>query len=170
MHVDPDGTAHLTDRPSLRLSFGSRTAKREEARAEDWLEAHHERSNSVDMKLPPAGATIATFDLTDWAMRATGGDPYAHAKLQALDATRDARAELGARHREQQALGTPALVRATLDEISTLAPEQRSAAIVELWRDCDDSTSGEIARATILAYVRTHAAFSATDREALARP
>lgn len=167
MRVDPDGRAHLTDRPNLRFALGTSAKTREEARAEHWLEAHREQSNAVEMKLPPAGATIATFDVTDWAMRAGGGDPYAHEKLKVLDATRDARAEIRARHREQQALQTPRLVRATLDDIAALAPAPRSAALVELWRDCDDSTAGEIARATIVEYVRTHAVFSAADRAAI---
>ncbi len=169
MRVDPDGTAYLTDRPNLRFSIGPSAAKIEEERGERWLEEHHEQSNAVDMKMPPAGATIATFDVTDWAMRATGGDPYAHEKLKVLDATRDERARIGARHREQQAIRIPALVRASLAAIVALSPEQRSAALVDLWRDCDDSTAGEIARATIVEYVRTRAEFSSTDRALLAR-
>ncbi len=167
MRVDRDGTAHLTDLPNLQLGIGKTAGEIEEERAVQWLEAHGERSNAVDMKLPPAGATIARFDVTDWAMRASGQDPYAFEKLKVLDATRDARAKIRARHRELQAIQTPALVRASLDTIAVLAPAERSAALAELWRDCEDSTAGEIARATIVAYVRTHAVFSATDRAAL---
>lgn len=169
MRIAPDGTAHLTDRPNLRFAIGPSAVKIEEQRSERWLEEHHEQSNAVDMKMPPAGATIATFDVTDWAMRATGGDPYAHEKLKLLDATRDERARIGARHREQQAIRTPALVRANLAAIVALSPKQRSAALVELWRNCDDSTAGEIARATIVEYVRTRAEFSSADRASLAR-
>jgi hypothetical protein len=169
MRIDRDGAAHLEDRPNLQLGIGTTAGEIEEERAVQWLEAHGERSSAVDMKLPAAGATIARFDVTDWAMRASGQDPYAHEKLAVLDATRDARAQIRARHREQLALQTPALVRASLDTIAALPSEQRSAALVELWRDCDDSTAGEIARATIVEYVRTHAVFSATDRAALSR-
>jgi len=169
MRIAPDGTARITDRRNLRFAPGTNAAEAEEARAERWMDDHHERSNAVDMKLPPAGATVARFDVTDWAMRSAGSDPYAHEKLKVLDATRDARAEIGARHREQQARGVPALVRASLDEIAALTSEMRSAALLDLWRDCDDSTAGEIARMTIVEYVRTHAQFSAADRAALAR-
>jgi hypothetical protein len=169
MRVDRDGTAHLTDRPNLHFSVGTSAAEIEEGRAEEWLEAHHEQSNAVDMKVPPVGATIMRFDVTDWAMRVGGQDPYAYEKLKVLDATRDARAQIRARHREQQAMQTPALVRASLDSIAALAPGLRSAGLVELWRDCDDSKAGEIARATIVEYVRTRPAlFSAADRAALA--
>ena len=169
MRVDPDGTVHLTDRPNLTFALGTSAAEIEEGRAEQWLDAHHERSNAVEMKMPPAGATIARFDITDWAMRTGGQDPYAYEKLKVLDATRDARAQIRARHREQQAIRTPALVRASVDDIAALAPEKRGAALVELWRDCDDSTAGEIARATIVEYVRTRTEFSAADLAAFAR-
>ncbi len=168
MRVDPDGTAHLTDLPNLRFVTRPSAAKVEEVRSERWLEGHHEQSNAVDMKLPPAGAIIAEFDVTDWAMRATGGDPYAHEKLEVLDATRDERARIGARHREQQEIRIPSLVRASLATIVALPPAQRSAALLELWRDCEDSTAGEIARATIVEYVRARAEFSPADRASLA--
>ena len=58
-------------------------------------------------------------------------------------------------------------MRATLARIAKLAPPERSAALEELWRDCDDSKAGAVARETIRAYVGDHAAFSAADRAAL---
>lgn len=167
MRVDPDGSAHLTDRRNVHLALGTNAAEVAEGRAEQWLDGHHERSNAIETKLPPAGAVVARFDVTDWAIRAGGKDPYAYEKLKVLDATRDARAQIRARHDDRQALETPALVRATLDHIAALVPPRRHAALLELWHDCADSTAGEIARSTILDYVRTHAAFSDDDRAAL---
>ena len=119
------------------------------------------------MKMPPVGPSILTCDMTDWAMRAAGQDPYAFRKLKLLDATRDQRAQIGARHREQQLVQTPALVRQSLDEISRLPTAQRASALADLWRDCDSSRFGEVARTTITSYVRDHGIFSDTERAAL---
>ncbi len=157
MRVAPDGTARIFDRRNLRvLDRHAWKTEREVSAAEGWMDTHHEHSNAVDMKMPPVGPTIATFDMTDWAMRAAGQDPYAAQKLRLLDATRDQRAQIGARHREQQLLQTPALVRASLEDIARLPAAQRKEALGELWRDCDHSSAGELARATILSYARDH--------------
>ncbi|HEX7702863.1 MAG TPA: hypothetical protein VF403_19120 [Kofleriaceae bacterium] len=156
MRVDADGTAHLADRRNLQWGLGGSIGHVEEAHAERWLEAHHEQSNVVDMKMPTLPIPIATFDVTDAAMRLAGQDPYAYEKLKVLDATRDERAQIGARHRERQLLDTPALVRASLADIARLPGDQRAAAISALYLECDDSPAGEVARATIAAYVRAH--------------
>ena len=154
MRVDADGTAHLADRRNFQWGLGGSAGHVEEANAERWLEAHHEQSNVVDTKLPPLPIAIATFDVTDAAMRLAGQDPYAYEKLKILDATRDERAQIGARHHERQLLDTPALVRASLADIARLPVDQRAAAISALYLECDDSLAGEIARATIADYVR----------------
>ena len=153
MRVDADGTAHLADRRNFQLGRDDGPGDAIEAHAEQWLEAHHEQSNVVDMKMP-ALATVARFDVTDAAMRLAGQDPYAYEKLKVLDATRDERAQIRARHHERQLLGTPALVRASLADIARLPVDQRAAAISALYLDCDDSPAGEVARATIADYVR----------------
>jgi hypothetical protein len=154
MRVDADGTAHLNDRRNFQWGRGDITSRIEEVNAERWLETHHEQSNAVDMKMPEL-TTVARFDVTDAAMRLAGQDPYAYEKLKALDATRDERAKIGARHHERQLLDTPALVRASLADIARLPADQRAAAIRALYLDCDDSPAGEVARATIADYVRT---------------
>jgi hypothetical protein len=165
MHVDSDGTAHISDRRNLQRVRGHDfDLLAETSRAEQWLDAHHEQSNVVDMKVPPVGVPIVTFDVTDWAMRSVGQDPYAFQKLKLLDATREQRAEIGARHRERQVVQTPALVRESLVQITALPPEERHAALLDLWRSCDTTKAGAVARATISSYVRTQPAFSADDR------
>ncbi len=167
MRVAPDGTAHFTDRSNLQGAGHAREVEREVSQTEQWLDAHHEQSNAVDMKMPPVGASVVTFDMTDWAMRAAGQDPYASQKLKLLDATRDQRAQIGARHREQQLVQTPALVRQILDQISRLPAAQRASALADLWRDCDSSRFGDLARTTITSYVRDHDILTAAERSAL---
>jgi hypothetical protein len=154
MRVDADGNAHLADRRNFQWGLGGSLGHVEEAKAERWLEEHNEQSNAVDMKMPTLPIPIATFDVTDAAMRLTGQDPYAYEKLKVLDATRDERAQIGARHHERQLLDTPALVRASLADIARLPADQRAAAISALYLECDDSPAGEVARATIADYVR----------------
>jgi uncharacterized membrane protein len=154
MRVDADGTAHLTDRRNFQWGRGGSTSYVEEAKAERWLDEHHEQSNVVDTKMPPLQMTVATFDITDAAMRLAGQDPYAYEKLKVLDATRDERAKIGARHRDRQLLDTPALVRASLADIARLPADQRDAAIRALYLECDDSPAGEVARSTIVEYLR----------------
>jgi hypothetical protein len=156
MRVDADGNAHLADRRNFQWGVGGSIGHVEEAKAERWLDAHHEQSNVVDTKLPPLGITIATFDVTDAAMRLAGQDPYAYEKLKILDATRDERAQIGARHHQRQLLDTPALVRASLADIARLPADQRAAAISALYLECDNSPAGEVARDTIADYVRAH--------------
>jgi hypothetical protein len=153
MRVDADGTAHLSDRRNFQWGTGGSMGRVEEIKGEQWLEQHHEQSNAVDMKMP-ALATVASFDIGDAVARLAGQDPYAYEKLKVLDATRDARAQIGARHHERQLLDTPALVRASLADIARLPTDQRAAAIIALYRECDDSRAGEVARATIAEYVR----------------
>jgi hypothetical protein len=154
MRVDADGNAHLADRRNFQWGLGGSIGHVEEANAERWLDAHHQQSNAVDMKMPTLPIPIATFDVTDAAMRLTGQDPYAYEKLKVLDATRDERAQIGARHHQRQLLETPALVRASLADIARLPADQRAAAISALYLECDDSPAGEVARATIADYVR----------------
>ena len=168
MRVDADGNAHLADRRNFQWGGGGSIGHVEEAKAERWLEAHHEQSNAVEMKMPTLPIPIATFDVTDAAMRLTGQDPYAYEKLKVLDATRDERAQTGARHHERQLLETPALVRASLADIARLPADQRAAAISALYLECDDSPAGE-SRAprspTTSALTASRSIFGRTDSE-----
>jgi hypothetical protein len=169
MNIDPDGTAHLHDRSNLQLAFGRHASRAAESPGPS-LEDLHEQSNAVDVAVAPIGATVLTFDLTDWAMRVAGDDPYAFEKLKVLDATREQRAQIGARHREQLLLHTPELVRASLEQVAALPSDERRTALLQLWRDCDATPSGALARTTIATYVRTHPQFSDADLALLERP
>ena len=169
VQVSPDGTAHITNRRNAQIATGAEaTHEREVSQAEYWLEEHHERSNAIEMKVPSVGPTVVTFDLTDAAMRLAGQDPYAFEKLKVLDATREQRVQIGARHRELQVIQTPALVRANLDDIAKLPAPQRQKALAELWHDLDHSASGDVARATIATYVGAHDIFTIAERALVA--
>jgi len=104
----------------------------------------------------------ASFDLTDIAMRITGMDPYASAKLELLDRTRAMRAAMGERHRAQLLVSSADLMRRNIEAVLATVSDsrQRRQALFELWDECADSgdpalvAAGAAARATVLAYIQ----------------
>lgn len=104
----------------------------------------------------------ASFDLTDIAMRVSGMDPYASAKLEYLDRTRDMRVAMGARYRDAQLAATPDLMRHNIDAaLATVSdPRERKQALFELWDECAETgepalvAAGEAARATLLDFIQ----------------
>jgi hypothetical protein len=109
----------------------------------------------------------ATFDVTDWAMRSHGDDPYAAQKLAFLDRTRDQRVEIGKRHRKQQLARSAELARNNVDRLlaTTTDLAARKVGLFELWDECaepdeagaddlDLVTGGAAARDLILGVIR----------------
>lgn len=146
-----DGLAALEERPELRPS----TLAREDA------------PRPFEHPIGPVGVVVFKFDLTDWLMRSHGQDPYASAKLNQLDATRDARAELGARYRRSQLARAGTLMQQNLDTAwATLRDDTaRKQAVFDLWSECDATDAAaatQLARAQILAFARAHQ-FSAAE-------
>lgn len=122
------------------------------------------------------------FDVTDALMRKLGvGDPYASKKLAFLDATRDERAQIGARYRAGQLAQTDILVRKNLDALwSTISdPAARKQALFELWDEAVETgdprvvEAGAAARRQIVGFIRARMpagsaqAFTATELAAL---
>jgi hypothetical protein len=159
LDVDRDGTAHLRDKANVQLAIHlpSRhelAAMLERDHTEDFsppLDRAVDASNAELARMPDIGATILRFDISDAFSRHHGNDPYASAKLRALDATRETRARMSARVRAETLARTPDFVHANIARALALAPADRRRALFELWNECDDSPSGELARAEILA-------------------
>src|SRR5262249_11347118 len=84
----------------------------------------------------------AAFDVTEWAMRLHGEDPYAYQKRQFLDETRDERVGMAVKTRKQrldEALRQlPAMLAAVAAE-PTLAPADRRRVIFQLWDECAET-------------------------------
>ena len=137
VRVDRDGTAHLDDKPDVGDFHAS-------------------------------GLGIAgrmSFD--DWAMRKAGIDPYASAKRQWLDKTRDERARIGMASRKEDLARASEFVERNLASAwsrTASDPVARKQALFELWDDCaetgDDDlvAAGKAARAYVLGFVRAHLA------------
>jgi hypothetical protein len=104
-----------------------------------------------------------TADLTDLVMRAAGQDPYAASKEKALRATFPLRLALAERYRRGQlqlALGELPRRLEQLWADAARGPAARRRLLFELWDECLEGSagggSGELARATILVFVRRH--------------
>ncbi len=104
------------------------------------------------------------FDTTDWLMRRHGMDPYASKKLKFLDSTRDERAQIGGRYRDQQLGQSGRLMAQSLEELrrsgATLA--ERKQALFELWDDCVETGEARAvqgasdARRLVVSFIRLH--------------
>jgi hypothetical protein len=117
----------------------------------------------------------ARFDTTDWAMRAAGIDPYASAKREYLDRTRDQRAVIGKLYRKEQLARSAQLMQANLERLWRVSQDvaARKQAVFELWDDCAESGEDELveggaqARALLARWVQTKltgdAAFTADE-------
>jgi len=174
MNVDGDGTAHLHDRPNLRWALGMPTKKTARDRLDAWQDelahAYDTHDYCADPERPiehpigSVGATILVFDVTDWAMRSHGDDPYASAKLAQLDATRGERMQAGARYRERELGNAGSLMAHNLDQLWATVPDlaERKRQLFALWDECSetgteaDIAAGVRARARVIAFIRAH--------------
>lgn len=98
-----------------------------------------------------------SFDLTDWAMRSHGDDPYTARKLAFLDRTRDQRVAIGKRYRKQQLAHSAQLAQRNLQRMLAKLPSiaDRKQALFELWDECaetgdDDLVAGGAAARTMI--------------------
>ncbi len=82
-----------------------------------------------------------SFDTTDWIMRNQGMDPYASAKLEMLDRTRDQRVEIGKVYRKEQLAQSARLMQANLDNLWASTPDlaARKQAVFDLWEECAET-------------------------------
>lgn len=87
----------------------------------------------------------ATFDVTDWAMRSRGEDPYAKEKRRYLERTFDQRVAIGTEHRRQQLARSADYMFANLQHLwSTVSdPAARKRAVCELWDEVAETGSAE---------------------------
>jgi hypothetical protein len=100
----------------------------------------------------------------DWAMRKAGIDPYASAKRQWLDKTRDERARIGLANRKEDLARAPEFMRKNVAWAwaHVRSEDERKEALFELWDDCaetgDDDLvqAGANARRYLVGFIRAH--------------
>lgn len=118
---------------------------------------------------PDSGGTVpiagGTAELTDWVMRQGGQDPYAAAKRQWLDRTRDERLAIKAASEERKLAETTRTVRTHARRVwaqTGLDAATRRAALFELWDDAAEDGSpalieaGAAARSAVLGFIRAN--------------
>lgn len=88
----------------------------------------------------------ASFDVTDFAMRATGVDPYASAKRAYLDRTRDQRVLIGKRDRTAQLAESARRMQENLVRAWQLSRDvaARKQAVFELWDEVAETGDAEL--------------------------
>ncbi len=104
----------------------------------------------------------ARFDVTDWAMRSVGNDPYSSAKREFLDRTRDQRVELGKVHRKELLSRSVELMSRNLESAWARLPHvaARKEAAFELWDECAETgdaalvEGGRQARAFVVRFIQ----------------
>ncbi len=135
VRIDRDGTAHIDDKADVG-----------------------------DFHFSGLGiAGRASFD--DWAMRQAGIDPYASAKRQWLDKTRDERARIGMAARKEDLARAPEFMKRNVRYAWSRTandPEARKQALFELWDECAETgetdlvAAGTAARAYLVGFIRAH--------------
>jgi hypothetical protein len=117
---------------------------------------------TVSLKQKPSTHRFGELDVTDILMRRVGMDPYASAKLDFLDRTRDMRVQMGQAYRDQLVSAAPSLMQHNIDAVAAAYPDptQRKQALFALWDECAETgepelvTAGNLARATVARYIQ----------------
>jgi hypothetical protein len=88
----------------------------------------------------------ASFDVSDWAMRSAGIDPYAREKLSFLDRTRDQRVAIGREHRREVLSRSAHIMQRNIDRLWASAPDLRARkqGLFELWDECAETGGKEL--------------------------
>lgn len=107
---------------------------------------------------------VFLFDVTDWAMRQAGIDPYAYEKRKLLDETREERAQMSAAARTERLREAQRRLPTTLAAVWADPRHPTSARrrlLFQLWDECAEQGHDEVVaagarvRAIILAFIRT---------------
>ena len=147
-----------TSRPLRRRRAAScmrrATASTRRSRHGRRVRGHGHRDGTVSIKDKPTVGDVhfagigftgrANFD--DWAMHQAGIDPYASAKRQWLDKTRDERVRIGADYRKEQLARAPEYMKRNVAWAWSKTEgdaEARKQAMFDLWDDCAEKGDDE---------------------------
>ena len=173
LRADATGHASLEAKRNLQVSIVTprKLAKSIGKGIADWYEKPNKIPSGSEVEpgtdsKPDHGGTVpivkGSFDATDALMRRHGQDPYASAKLEILDRTRDERARIGARHRDRELARSTELVQKQLDRLWSTTPAlaARKQALFELWDDCAETGDAALvdgaraARKLVIGFIR----------------
>ena len=164
-HIKRDGRVAFTDKPNLHAHVHLPTG----GAVKDLLERWYKDPAGVAEADPRAVETHTVtllsggFDVTNWAMRHAGADPYYARKKKFLDRTRGERMQMAANAQRENLRDAVAFLRGRLDKVwrdPTLTAAERRALLFALWDECAEEGSDQVvaaaeaARATIEAFIR----------------
>jgi hypothetical protein len=183
--VHRDGTVKFSDKSNVDINLAVPKPRQLGHALADWYEDPYAQtrdreresryrvpSGAVDdeedqRKRPKTVPIISgSFDLTDWAMRLAGKDPYWAAKLAFMDRTREARAHLAVAHRAELLRNVVAIVRDQAKQAwaaPTQTAAQRRRNLFELWDDCAETGDAQLveaarrARLALYGFIRANA-------------
>ena len=145
------GGTYTSDQPSFKVKI-----------ERDGTAHIEDKADVGDVHVDGLGiAGRASFD--DWAMRQAGIDPYASAKRQWLDKTRDERARIGMAARKEDLARAPEFMKRNVGYAwsrTASDPDARKQALFELWDECAETGDPETiagaqqARAEIMSFIR----------------
>lgn len=161
--ISRDGRVKIEDKPNLHAHLKIPSPRDMGRGLEKWDE------KSYDEKRAGTGSSVGVplvgggFDVTDWAMRASGQDPYYHRKKKFFDRTREERTRMARNERSRQITEALSTLSVQLSKIwaheSTPVAERR-AILFQLWDECAEKgasevvKAGEQARRQIIAFIR----------------
>ena len=163
--VGRDGRVKIDDKRNLNVGLKLPSPRGMARAVEKWSEKSYEEKRvggtaSSDGIVPIVGGS---FDLTDWAMRASGQDPYYHRKKQFFDRTRAERTKMARIARSQdidRELSTLSVRLGKLWANQAMPVAERRVLLFQLWDECAETGASEVieagnqARKKILAFIR----------------
>lgn len=178
------GVERWFDDPGAAIRAADRDPSRAESREDLAVPGAAVRSDTM----PPPMVTVSVLggnsEITDWVMRRAGIDPYASAKRDFLERTRDERMAMRINRESQLPARAEATMRKHLAGVwrrTDLPAAARREAIFELWDECVEDgdeekvDAGNRARSAVVGFVRAHLpagsadAYSADELAALNR-
>jgi len=163
--VDRDGSVHFEDKPNFHIHLALPSARDLGEGLESWYADPYGRATADERAIETHTVTIVGggFDLTDWAMRHAGQDPYSYRKAAFLERTRDERAQMSATEERENIRDSLAALPEFLGRVWDYTPwskAKRRQVLFELWDECAEEGSPAVlqasktARATIVAFIR----------------
>jgi hypothetical protein len=163
--VREDGTLIIRDRPSNSIDLHAPCSRCRE-KLSSWV---RDPSSADAIGLGDLLPFDVRVDITDPIMRAGGQDPYLADKLRLADSTRPARQAMAARARAETSIAALRGLRPRLEALwarTELSARERRWLLFLLWDECDDTSHGSTARATIIGFIRRrHIAYPRAELE-----
>jgi hypothetical protein len=182
--ITADGRVAIKDKPNFWIKLNKPCISCIGRSLGRWAEDPRGHASRDERAVETRTVTILNggFDLTDWAMRRSGQDPYSARKLAFMNRTREQRAGMAATYKTESIRDSVAHLSRNLSRIweyQSWTPARRRRVIFQLWDECAEKGTQEVlrasatARATIISFIRrtlpagSRHAYTATELQAL---